>query len=158
MYLNEVNPNTTILIAFSAGPDSVYLLHKLSTLTPKPKLVLMYCNHNLRPKEVTKEIQLTSYYATQYDYPIARSFKILDNHGLKMVAPENINKRSQDLAPDFHDAGQFYWGTKESWVQDRPIFSEKSTIVDLPSYMVVDIDTDDDWVRAELMFKLLKEK
>jgi len=96
--------------------------------------------------------------ATQYDYPIARSFKILDNHGLKMVAPENTNKRSQDLAPVFHDAGHFYWGTKESWVQDRPIFSEKSTIVDLSSYMVVDIDTEDDWVRAELMFKLLKEK
>ena len=69
MNLNKLDTTKPILIAFSAGPDSMYLLHKLSTITPKPNLVLIYCNHNLRPNEVTKEIQLTSYYATKFGFP-----------------------------------------------------------------------------------------
>ena len=96
--------------------------------------------------------------ATEYNYPVGRGFMSLDNNGLKMVFPENIDQRSQDLAPVFHDAGQFYWGTIKSWIEHKPIFSEKSFILIIPSHMVVDIDTEDDWCRAELTFKVLKGK
>ena len=97
--------------------------------------------------------------ATEYVYPVERSFKVLDNSGLKMLIPENFDRRSQDLTPTFHDAGQFYWGSPEAWVEDRPIFSERSTILKLPVYGAVDIDTEDDWKRAELLYKVLgKEK
>lgn len=96
--------------------------------------------------------------ATEYVYPVERSFKILDNNGLTMLLPENINKRSQDLSPTYHDAGQFYWGAPEAWVENRPIFSERSTIIKLPDYRVADIDTEEDWKRAELMYKILEEE
>ena len=96
--------------------------------------------------------------ATKYVYPVERSFKILDNSGLTMLLPENINKRSQDLSPTYHDAGQFYWGNPEAWVENRPIFSERSTIIKLPDYRVADIDTEEDWKRAELMYKILEEE
>ena len=93
--------------------------------------------------------------ATDYVYPVERSFKILENGGLKMFLPENLDMRSQDLTATFHDAGQFYWGTSEAWVKNRPIFSERSTIIKLPAYKVADIDTEDDWKRAELLYKVL---
>ena len=93
--------------------------------------------------------------ATEYVYPVERSFKVLDKRGLKLLIPENYNRRSQDLTPTFHDAGQFYWGSPEAWVEDRPIFSGRSTIIKLPAYGATDIDTDDDWKRAELMYKIL---
>ena len=96
--------------------------------------------------------------ATEYVYPVERSFKVIDNSGLKMLLPENINRRSQDLTPTFHDAGQFYWGSPEAWIEDRPIFSERSTIIKLPAYGWTDIDTEDDWKRAELLYKILKQE
>lgn len=94
--------------------------------------------------------------ATEYIYPVDRSFKILDNGGLKMVFPKNLNKRSQDLKATFHDAGQFYWGTSEAWIKNRPIFSDKSTIIKLPMHRTADIDTEEDWERAELMYKIVE--
>ena len=96
--------------------------------------------------------------ATEYVYPVERSFKVLDNNVLKMLIPENFDRRSQDLTPTFHDAGQFYWGSPEAWVEDRPIFSERSTIIKLPAYGAADIDTEDDWKRAELLYKILRQE
>ena len=96
--------------------------------------------------------------ATEYVYPVERSFKVLDNSGIKMLIPKNFNRRSQDLTPTFHDAGQFYWGSPEAWVEDRPIFSERSTIIKLPAFGGTDIDTEDDWKRAELLYKILKQE
>ena len=96
--------------------------------------------------------------AAENVYPVERSFKVLDNSGLKMLIPENFNRRSQDLTPTFHDAGQFYWGTPETWVEERPIFSKRSTIIKLPTYRVADIDTEEDWKRAELLYKVLEKE
>ena len=96
--------------------------------------------------------------AAEYVYPVERSFKVLDNNVLKMLIPENFNRRSQDLTSTFHDAGQFYWGTPVAWVEERPIFSERSTIIKLPTYRVADIDTEEDWKRAELLYKVLEKE
>ena len=35
-------------------------------------------------------------------------------------------------------------------------FSEKSTIIKIPTYRVVDIDTEEDWARAELIMEILQ--
>ena len=63
--------------------------------------------------------------------------------------------RTQDLPQAYFDAGQFYWGTAEAWLNKSVIFSDQSKIVELPRYRVQDIDTTDDWMRAELMANLL---
>ena len=92
---------------------------------------------------------------TEYVYPIQRSFRLLKNGSVKMMSPENFPKRSQDLEISYHDAGQFYWGKPEAWIENRIVFSEKSTIVNIPPYRAVDIDNEEDWKRAELLYKLL---
>ena len=73
-----------------------------------------------------------------------------------MPGKESI--RSQDLIEKYHDAGQYYWGTREAWLQGRKIFSKRSKTIILPSYLVQDIDTIEDWQRAELMWRALKLK
>ncbi len=50
-----------------------------------------------------------------------------------------------------HDAGQFYWGRSDAWLDNRKIFDHWSTIVQLPRWQVQDIDTPDDWVTAEVL-------
>ena len=96
--------------------------------------------------------------ATNYSYPIHRSFRVIENNRVEMFAPENFNIRSQDLEKVYHDAGQFYWGTKNAWLNNRPIFTKKSSAVLLPRYRVQDIDTPEDWKIAEVMFEKFCQK
>ena len=73
-----------------------------------------------------------------------------------MFDPAQQETRSQDLEEAFHDAGQFYWGTAEAWTQEKPVMGEGSAAVVLPRHRVQDIDTPEDWVRAEAMMKSLR--
>jgi len=92
--------------------------------------------------------------ATNFSYPIFRSFEKLPNGGLRMFFPEHYDTRSQDLPEAYHDAGQFYWASSRVWI-GKPIgFSENSTIVKLPNYLVQDIDTMDDWARVEGIYQI----
>ena len=75
-----------------------------------------------------------------------------------MFFPEHYASRSQDLPEAYHDAGQFYWASAQVWKVRSNGFSEHSTIVELPNYLVQDIDTLTDWHHAENLFKLLNEE
>lgn len=87
--------------------------------------------------------------ATTYKYPIFRSFCKDASGGLEMVFPEHFGTRSQDLKVAYHDAGQFYWGKSAAWLSETVLFGSGSTIIELPSWRVRDIDTEEDWVAAE---------
>lgn len=91
-----------------------------------------------------------------FSFPIQRAIKITDNGRVKMFQPEHFMTRSQDLEPAYHDAGQFYWSVTDSLLNNVPAFSEASMPLVLPTYQVQDIDTIEDWRRAELMFKAWK--
>lgn len=96
--------------------------------------------------------------ATNYIYPIQRSFKINENKKLEMFFPKYLNFRSQDLEKSFHDAGQFYWGLTNSWLENKPIINENSIPILIPQDRVLDIDTIEDWQMAEKMFRIINEK
>ena len=91
---------------------------------------------------------------TSYAFPIQRALRVRDG-AVEPVFPENRDLRSQDLEETYHDAGQFYWGTAAAFLGDVPIFSRHSSPVILPRYRVQDIDTPEDWTRAELMYRAL---
>ena len=93
-----------------------------------------------------------SFAVTSFAFPIQRSISIKDQRVAPMF-PAAINKRSQDLEEAFHDAGQFYWGKTDDYLTGKSIFSEHSIPVVLPRHLVQDIDTPEDWYRAELMYQ-----
>ena len=93
--------------------------------------------------------------ATTFGFPIFRAFKQTEGAGLIMFYPEHFLTRSQDLPEALHDAGQFYWGLPNAWVEGKRIFDKWSTIVLLPRWRVQDIDTPEDWGRAEVLSKLI---
>ena len=93
---------------------------------------------------------------TSYAFPIQRAIRITDGGRVSMFNPEFFNTRSQDLEEAWHDAGQFYWGTSKAWLDENPIFEESAVPVILPRHRVQDIDTLEDWVRAEWLFKAMK--
>lgn len=92
---------------------------------------------------------------TTFPFPIQRSVKRDKEGNIKMFWPEHFATRSQDLEEAYHDAGQFYWGTADAWLSGKPIFSDAATSIILSRHLVQDIDTPEDWVRAELMHKTL---
>ena len=93
--------------------------------------------------------------ATTFAYPTFRSFKVREGGGIEMYFPEYFEIRSQDLPEAIHDAGQFYWGRPEAWLQRKRIFDQESTVFILPHWRVQDIDSPEDWVRAELIYRII---
>lgn len=90
----------------------------------------------------------------RFSYPIQRALKIEDGR-LKMIWPENLNARSQDLMPAYHDAGQFYWLKVDSFLKHRKLFSDNTYPSEIPESEVQDIDNEEDWKIAEMKHQIL---
>jgi len=104
-----------------------------------------------------KSDAINAFSATSMPFPIQRTFK-LDNSGrCEMFTPEYYISRSQDLEEAYHDAGQFYW-TKLDKKSDIIMFGSDSIPIILPRHLVQDIDTHEDWERAEVMYEVLQKR
>lgn len=95
---------------------------------------------------------------TSYAFPIQRAIRITPHQRVQMFQPEHFNKRSQDLVEAWHDAGQFYWGKAQAWLVQKPLFTEDAAPVPIPRYRVQDIDTPEDWERAEWIYKSMTQQ
>lgn len=98
----------------------------------------------------------TDYAFTVAAFPSAvqRALRRSDAGRMSPLAPENIERRSQDLEPCYYDAGQFYWGGAAAWRSGvSPHMNGWGWPV--PAWRAVDIDTPDDWRRAELLYRAL---
>jgi len=91
----------------------------------------------------------------KYSYPIQRALKIEGNNVL-MIWPENYPKRSQDLPPSYHDAGQLYWLRGEQFLKEQKLFSKNSGAIVVPDSEAQDIDEAEDWQLAEMKYNLLQ--
>lgn len=89
--------------------------------------------------------------ATDFATPIFRSFKRNADGGIEMFFPEHFLTRSQDLPAALHDAAQFYWGRPSAWLEGKRILAPHSVPIVVPRWRVQDIDTEEDWVRAEIV-------
>lgn len=87
----------------------------------------------------------------QYNFPIQRCFCISDGK-LKKKWPEYQNVRTQDLEPLYYDVGQFYIGDSEK-IFCVPYEKRNMTALVLPEDIVQDIDTLEDWNKAEEKFR-----
>jgi len=96
--------------------------------------------------------------ATSYPFPIQRAVRISADGRTEMFWPEHFNTRSQDLEEAWHDAGQFYWGRSGAWKMGLRIFDRHSAAIQIPRHLVQDIDTEEDWVRAEWLFKAMAQQ
>lgn len=94
--------------------------------------------------------------ALRYPHPIERALA-RDAAGLAaMVRPENLAVRTQDLPERFYDSGQFYWGRARAWQAGQPVFTARAHMIVLEDHEAADIDTPEDWRRAERLFALAR--
>ena len=100
---------------------------------------------------------VNAFSSTSMPFPIQRTFKINDDGRSEMFTPEYYMTRSQDLEEAYQDAGQFYW-EKRFKSSDEIMFGKDSIPIILPRHLVQDIDTLEDWERAEYMYQALNRE
>lgn len=94
---------------------------------------------------------------TEYVFPIQRAFYLKNLSYPVPVDEKSFKSRSQDLQQAYHDAGQFYWGKPYAFQENYHLFSEQTEVLQLPKHLVCDIDTEADFFRAELQYKIIKK-
>lgn len=93
----------------------------------------------------------------KYSYHIQRALRV-DKEYVSMIWPENYIKRSQELEPSYHDAGQFYWIKKDKLFEYGKLFIPRCGFICIDEMHVQDIDTEDDWRCAQEKYALLESK
>jgi pseudaminic acid cytidylyltransferase len=91
---------------------------------------------------------------TEFPSAIQRALRRKESGLVEPFHPGYELTRTQDLEPAYHDAGQFYWGHKQSWLNNPRIHHSGVGLV-IPNWRVVDIDTPEDWERAEAIHRAL---
>lgn len=137
------------LVKQGSDPNLVCCLYATA-----PFVTAEYLQQGLQQLEETNAAY--AFTVTSYAFPIQRAIKLNPELGVEMFDANNFNTRSQDLEEAWHDAGQFYWGRVGAWLSEKIIFGADSTPVILPRHRVQDIDTPEDWERAEWLFKALQ--
>ena len=92
----------------------------------------------------------------RFSYPPQRAMEITDGK-LVFRQPEYLSKRSQDLTPHYHDAGQFYVVRTESFLKNHAIMVGDILPLELSELEVQDIDNEVDWKLAELKYQLMHD-
>lgn len=97
-----------------------------------------------------------AFLVTEFPYPVYRGFTLDSEGSPRMLLSEHLDTRSQDMPPVYHDAGQLYvsklYGDEQD---DAPFLGPESLPLMLPRHLVQDIDTEEDWKRAEIMMEVL---
>lgn len=89
--------------------------------------------------------------------PVQRALRRLPGGETEPFYPQYATVRTQDLEPAYHDAGQFYWGRAQAWLDGLTLHAHGTTLV-VPEDSAIDIDTPADWERAETLYRLLAER
>ena len=94
---------------------------------------------------------------TEFPSAIQRALKRDSNGRMMPFYTQYELTRTQDLEPAFYDAGQFCWGTAQAWLSN-PLIHSGGVGYQIPNWRVVDIDTTEDWKRAEVLFNSLSHR
>ncbi len=95
------------------------------------------------------------YPVTEYAHPVQRSMRRLPSGKMQFYSPKFELTRTQDLEKSYHDAGQFYWGKVAAWLDHKKMHTD-GLGMPIPNWRVVDIDSEDDWIRAAKIFQSLR--
>lgn len=91
----------------------------------------------------------------KFSFPPQRGVVIEDGRIIPKW-PMEMNKRSQDLEPMYHDCGQFYCLNVNSFREQKAIWMRNVIPFIQDESNVQDIDTLEDWKIAEMKYRILR--
>ncbi len=121
------------------------------------------CSPFINPDDIINAAQMAHsqdvdfvYPVTEYAHPVQRAMVIGDDGKMSFMMSEYELTRTQDLPIAYHDTGQFYFGKAEAWLSNKRMHTE-GIGMKVPHWRVVDIDTEDDWKRAEALYQAMNK-
>lgn len=118
------------------------------------------CTPLMRATDLIDGHQLLERTGKCYAFPVAqyapamqRALRVEPDGRVQSVWPNFDGVRTQDLEPRYYDAGQWYWGTAEAWLNEIPIYGSWSVAMPIQRWRAIDIDTEDDWLIAEAVYR-----
>ena len=92
-------------------------------------------------------------------YPCAPLMMVEDLHvGLRSLKAYGADYAFSVGTEPLCDAGAWYWGTKEAFAAGRPVFGPDSLMIPIPQSRVCDVNTERDWLRAELLYAAMHKQ
>lgn len=89
-------------------------------------------------------------------YPTAPMLEPLDlREGFMLLERYGADYAFSIGTDPLRDAGAYYWGQKVAFVQERPLFGPDTLMVPLPNERVCDINTVEDFQKAEGMYRAM---
>ncbi len=92
-----------------------------------------------------------------FSYPPQRAL-VMEEGRLVFRYPEYLDSRSQDLQPQYHDAGQFYVFRTAAFRRTKKVMTGNILPLVVSELEVQDIDNLTDWQIAEMKYRLMREK
>lgn len=117
-----------------------------------PATPLLLPEHLIESKKFLDHYDFVIPYSP-YSHPVERAIRLNPEGQLSLVRPDSYFKRTQETTSLVHDAGCFYWGTVNSWASYSSPYDASVIGYSLPRHRSVDIDTEEDWVFAETIYK-----
>lgn len=93
----------------------------------------------------------------EFEVPIQIALEKDSKGKVKMVNPDQIKVRTQDMKKHYYDPGQFYWAKVAPFMESKNIFMDNTGGFIVSSSTVHDIDNEEDWKIAEFKYKLIHE-
>lgn len=90
---------------------------------------------------------------TQFAVPVEWAYTRDDDGKLIPASPGMFNVRSQDLRPAYHDVGAFAFLPAARVLSEAPHDERDFYGYVLPRHKAVDIDGEEDWLLAELLYR-----
>ncbi len=122
-----------------------------------PTAVLLRSNYLIKSyNDFLKSRKNFCFSVTNYSYPVQRSF-IVKKKKISFLMKKYQLKRSQDIDKVYHDAGLFYWGKTNAFLNQIEMFSKETLPYKISNHKTIDIDNHDDWKNAIIKFKYYKK-
>ncbi len=140
-----------------------------STLRPLDYPDFICCIYPVTPLLTTQRLQegfnLLLQYPSEFIFAALptnsspeRNFRVDTDFKTIGRKESNLEARTQDLQQYFQDAGQFYWGSTESWLSRNSILGADCRAVKLKKYEVIDVDEIEDMNLIEALMRASHKK
>lgn len=84
--------------------------------------------------------------------PIARSLYITPDGYVEMRNRDFRNTTTNLISESLFDAGQYYWAKTKTWIESESILGGTNMPYLIDRLSAVDIDNEEDWLLAEILF------
>lgn len=118
----------------------------------------------LKSERVLEGLSLLSTVQRGFVFPVQESTKVklrvVQKKKNELTLRDEIQSfpRTQDLEKVYVDAGQFYWGNRESWAKETTIFTKSSKLVLFDKWETIDVDNLEDLELIKLLFSSRRAK